>query len=203
MEDGRIRAHGEGFGEQPAALVHDAAADVGQGVSQPVQAKPRHRSHSTSRAIRPKNTGMDRTIRFTFENNAPGRGVSCCRGVGVAYLCLHRRDGRVVDCGGLENRCTARYRGFESLSLRKVRPVSRGETGRSGPAARHSSVDRTSAATARHDTIVGPGRSAATPQNQPRPKPVKWRQGQRSIRRQEGCGHRQHHGVRGLATGSH
>ena len=29
------------------------------------------------------------------------------------------RDGRVVDCGGLENRCTARYRGFESLSLRK------------------------------------------------------------------------------------
>ena len=29
-----------------------------------------------------------------------------------------RRDGRVVDCGGLENRCTARYPGFESLSLR-------------------------------------------------------------------------------------
>ena len=29
------------------------------------------------------------------------------------------RDGRVVDCGGLENRCTARYRGFESLSLRQ------------------------------------------------------------------------------------
>ena len=29
------------------------------------------------------------------------------------------RDGRVVDCGGLENRCTERYRGFESLSLRK------------------------------------------------------------------------------------
>ena len=28
------------------------------------------------------------------------------------------RGGRVVDCGGLENRCTARYRGFESLSLR-------------------------------------------------------------------------------------
>ena len=28
------------------------------------------------------------------------------------------RDGRVVDCGGLENRCTARYPGFESLSLR-------------------------------------------------------------------------------------
>ena len=29
------------------------------------------------------------------------------------------RDGRVVECGGLESRCTAcRYRGFESLSLR-------------------------------------------------------------------------------------
>ena len=25
---------------------------------------------------------------------------------------------RVVECGGLENHCTARYRGFESLSLR-------------------------------------------------------------------------------------
>ena len=31
------------------------------------------------------------------------------------------RGGRVVDCGGLENRCTARYPGFESLSLRKNR----------------------------------------------------------------------------------
>ena len=30
-----------------------------------------------------------------------------------------RRDGRVVDCGGLENRWTERFRGFESLSLRK------------------------------------------------------------------------------------
>ena len=30
-----------------------------------------------------------------------------------------RRDGRVVDGGGLENRCTGKpYRGFESLSLR-------------------------------------------------------------------------------------
>ena len=28
------------------------------------------------------------------------------------------RDGRVVECGGLENRCSASYRGFESLSLR-------------------------------------------------------------------------------------
>ncbi len=31
------------------------------------------------------------------------------------------RDGRVVDCIGLENRRTERYRGFESLSLRKSR----------------------------------------------------------------------------------
>ncbi len=29
------------------------------------------------------------------------------------------RDVRVVECAGLENRCTERYRGFESLSLRK------------------------------------------------------------------------------------
>ena len=31
------------------------------------------------------------------------------------------RDGRVVECGGLENRCSASYRGFESLSLRNKR----------------------------------------------------------------------------------
>ena len=31
------------------------------------------------------------------------------------------RDGRVVDCIGLENRRTERYRGFESLSLRITR----------------------------------------------------------------------------------
>ena len=31
------------------------------------------------------------------------------------------RDVRVVECAGLENRCTERYRGFESLSLRKTR----------------------------------------------------------------------------------
>ena len=31
------------------------------------------------------------------------------------------RGGRVVDCTGLENRRTERYRGFESLSLRKKR----------------------------------------------------------------------------------
>ena len=31
------------------------------------------------------------------------------------------RGGRVVDCTGLENRRTERYRGFESLSLRRKR----------------------------------------------------------------------------------
>ena len=30
---------------------------------------------------------------------------------------LLQRSGRVVECGGLENRCTARYRWFESLLL--------------------------------------------------------------------------------------
>ena len=30
-----------------------------------------------------------------------------------------RKLGRVVECTGLENRRTARYRGFESLSLRQ------------------------------------------------------------------------------------
>ncbi len=34
------------------------------------------------------------------------------------FLYLHRRVGRVVECGGLENHCTVRYRGFESLTLR-------------------------------------------------------------------------------------
>ena len=30
----------------------------------------------------------------------------------------NRMGGRVVDCGGLENHCTERYRGFESLPIR-------------------------------------------------------------------------------------
>ena len=42
----------------------------------------------------------------------------------LAYRFSHmpraRRGGRVVECGGLENRCTARYRGFESLPLRQL-----------------------------------------------------------------------------------
>ena len=34
------------------------------------------------------------------------------------YTFVLWRGGRVVDCGGLENRCAARHRGFESLPLR-------------------------------------------------------------------------------------
>ena len=37
------------------------------------------------------------------------------------YVKNLRRGGRVVDCTGLENRRTERYRGFESLSLRLQR----------------------------------------------------------------------------------
>ena len=36
-------------------------------------------------------------------------------------LIEQRRDGRVVDCGGLENRWAERLRGFESLSLRNTK----------------------------------------------------------------------------------
>ena len=52
----------------------------------------------------------------------------------LIYLCIIKRKettfsfknnswrgGRVVDCTGLENRRTERYRGFESLSLRRKR----------------------------------------------------------------------------------
>ena len=44
-----------------------------------------------------------------------------CRKEKTSTFAIARRDGRVVECGGLENRCTARYRGFESLSLRHLR----------------------------------------------------------------------------------
>ncbi len=37
---------------------------------------------------------------------------------GRVKLLVARRDGRVVDCTCLENRRTAMYPGFESLSLR-------------------------------------------------------------------------------------
>ena len=43
------------------------------------------------------------------------------------------RGGRVVDCGGLENRCTARYPGFESLSLRRT-PKTVGSQSMTNPA---------------------------------------------------------------------
>lgn len=37
----------------------------------------------------------------------------------VLYVRCIRRDARAAESGGLENRCVARYRGFESPSLRK------------------------------------------------------------------------------------
>ena len=37
------------------------------------------------------------------------------------------RGGRVVDCGGLENRCAARHPGFESLSLRETSKTNDGK----------------------------------------------------------------------------
>ena len=36
-----------------------------------------------------------------------------------------RRNGRVVECGGLENRCAERHRGFESLFLRQSKNLMR------------------------------------------------------------------------------
>ncbi len=42
----------------------------------------------------------------------------CARKTSFAPIKNLRRDGRVVDYSGLENRRTERYRGFESLSLR-------------------------------------------------------------------------------------
>ncbi len=34
-------------------------------------------------------------------------------------VCRIRRDGRVVECDGLENRCGVSHPGFESQSLRR------------------------------------------------------------------------------------
>ena len=42
------------------------------------------------------------------------------------FLLLQRRNGRVVDCGGLENRCPPQAgRGFESLFLRQMHKAGR------------------------------------------------------------------------------
>ena len=38
----------------------------------------------------------------------------------AAFWRAARRDGRVDEGGGLENRCGATHRGFESLSLRLI-----------------------------------------------------------------------------------
>ena len=50
--------------------------------------------------------------------------IKKCLSVVKVLLLLPRRIGRVVDCGSLENYCTERYRGFESLILRQKLKVS-------------------------------------------------------------------------------
>ena len=42
-----------------------------------------------------------------------------CTALSERHTSTYWKDGRVIDCTGLENRRTARYRGFESLSFRK------------------------------------------------------------------------------------
>ena len=44
----------------------------------------------------------------------------CTRNQETTVSPMQWRDGRVVDYSGLENRRTERYRGFESLSLRRI-----------------------------------------------------------------------------------
>ena len=45
----------------------------------------------------------------------------CTRNQETTVSPMQRRDGRVVDYSSLENYRTERYRGFESLSLRKTK----------------------------------------------------------------------------------
>jgi len=40
VKDGGVGAYSQDFGEEAAALVHDAAPDVGEGVTKPVQPEP-------------------------------------------------------------------------------------------------------------------------------------------------------------------
>ena len=54
-----------------------------------------------------------------FSTQKGGVGKTTFTVLAASYLYyLKGYDVAVVDCGGLENRCTARYPGFESLSLR-------------------------------------------------------------------------------------
>ena len=66
-------------------------------------------------------SGTDKTIIFqkteTYICIYPKKHYLC---TALVKKTTHWRDGRVIDCSGLENRRTARYRGFESLSLRKI-----------------------------------------------------------------------------------
>ena len=74
---------------------------------------------------------------YDNEKNNQKKRQNICSFENNPYLCTafktkstdrlkYWRGGRVVDCGGLENRCTARYPGFESLSLRNKRCKSSG-----------------------------------------------------------------------------
>ena len=63
-------------------------------------------------------------INFCFREMNFIRNTKKCLSVMKVLLLLPRRIGRVVDCGSLENYCTERYRGFESLILRQKLKVS-------------------------------------------------------------------------------
>ena len=100
-------------------MVHDATANVGERVPESIE--------SQSTRFVPHHFEGDETEKHgDREDDEIHNGkliIPLCIGlmkgtVEFFTFAAHWRDGRVVDCGGLENRCTARYRGFESLSLR-------------------------------------------------------------------------------------
>lgn len=85
-----------------------------------------HRSNSPfyTAFILPCNLGVIRgtsKVEKKHTKNCPFRKYPyICTAIERCFMYfLIRRDGRVVDYSGLENRRTERYRGFESLSLRK------------------------------------------------------------------------------------
>lgn len=84
-----------------------------------------HRSNSPfyTAFILPCNLGVIRgtsKVEKKHTKNCPFRKYPyICTAIERCFMYfLIRRDGRVVDYSGLENRRTERYRGFESLSLR-------------------------------------------------------------------------------------
>lgn len=85
-----------------------------------------HRSNSPfyTAFILPCNLGVIRgtsKVEKKHTKNCPFRKYPyICTAIERCFMYfLIRRDGRVVDYSGLENRRTERYRGFESLSLRQ------------------------------------------------------------------------------------